>query len=145
MQWLTALLAFAVTMLIFAIIVSTFVEMIHRVMRHRSAGMKLMLENPRYVSAGYRRWLTDIQQLGTPLAALTSAIATSDTPNGTRSTLLNDLVRARESAAFASTATPACRRSHRSPASSSIRALARWRWRRKAMRWSWRFRPPAPT
>ncbi len=37
------------------------------------------------------------------------------------------------------------RRSHRSPASSPIRALARWRWRRKAMRWSWRFRPPAPT
>ena len=37
------------------------------------------------------------------------------------------------------------RRSHRSPASSSIRALVRWRWPRKAMRWSWRFRPLAPT
>ena len=45
MQWLTALLAFAVTMLIFAIIVSTFVEMIHRLFNLRAKGMQLMLEN----------------------------------------------------------------------------------------------------
>ena len=57
---------------------------------------QLMLENPRYVSAGYRRWLSDIQHLGTPLAALTSAIATSDTADGTHSTLLNRLVCARD-------------------------------------------------
>jgi hypothetical protein len=44
MQWLTALLAFAVTMLIFAIIVSTFVEMIHRFWNLRAKGMQLMLE-----------------------------------------------------------------------------------------------------
>jgi CubicO group peptidase (beta-lactamase class C family) len=36
------------------------------------------------------------------------------------------------------------RRSHRSPAISSIRASARWRWPRKAVRCSWRFRRPAP-
>ena len=45
MQWLTALLAFAVTMLIFAIIVSTFVEMIHRAFGYRKQGMRLMLES----------------------------------------------------------------------------------------------------
>lgn len=45
MQWLTALLAFAVTMLIFAIIVSTFVELIHRFFNLRAKGMQLMLEN----------------------------------------------------------------------------------------------------
>ena len=45
MQWLTALLAFAVTMLIFAIVVSTFVEMIHRFVGLRAQGMRLMLEN----------------------------------------------------------------------------------------------------
>jgi hypothetical protein len=45
MQWLTALLAFAVTMLIFAIIVSTFVEMIHRAFGFRKQGMRLMLES----------------------------------------------------------------------------------------------------
>lgn len=69
---------------------------------------QLMLENPRYVSAGYRRWLSDIQLLGTPLANLTSAIATSDTPDGTHSTLLNHLVCARTMAAFTPTTTPAC-------------------------------------
>lgn len=45
MQWLTALLAFATTMLIFAIVVSTFVEMLHRFMGLRAQGMRLMLEN----------------------------------------------------------------------------------------------------
>ena len=45
MQWLTALLAFAVTMLIFAIIVSTFVELIHRAFGYRKQGMRLMLES----------------------------------------------------------------------------------------------------
>jgi hypothetical protein len=45
MQWLTALLAFAVTMLIFAIIVSTLVEMVHRLFNLRAKGMQLMLEN----------------------------------------------------------------------------------------------------
>ena len=45
MQWLTALLAFAVTMLIFAIIVSTFVEMVHRAFGFRKQGMRLMLES----------------------------------------------------------------------------------------------------
>jgi hypothetical protein len=45
MQWLTALLAFAVTMLIFAVIVSTFVELIHRTCRFRSQGLRLMLES----------------------------------------------------------------------------------------------------
>lgn len=70
---------------------------------------QLMLENPRYVSAGYRRWLNDIQQLGGPLADLTSAISTSDTTDGTRSTLLNHLVCARTSAAFTPTYdAPAC-------------------------------------
>ncbi|MXG89025.1 hypothetical protein [Nocardioides flavescens] len=67
---------------------------------------QLMLENPRYVSAGYRRWLSDIQQLGAPLASLTSAVSTADTTAGTRSTLLNHLVCARTSAAFAPAGTP---------------------------------------
>ncbi len=70
---------------------------------------QLMLENPRYVSAGYRRWLSDIQQQGTPLAALTAAISTPDTADGTRSTLVNHLVCERVSAAFTPTTTPACR------------------------------------
>ena len=59
MQWLTALLAFAVTMLIFAIIVSTLVELLHRVIGYRSQGLRLMLENlydkviaPRIVKGG---------------------------------------------------------------------------------------------
>lgn len=45
MQWLTALLAFAVTMLIFSVIVSTFVEMIHRLFGLRNQGLRLMLES----------------------------------------------------------------------------------------------------
>ena len=45
MQWLTALLAFAVTMLMFAIFVSTLVEMVHRIFHLRALGMRLMLEN----------------------------------------------------------------------------------------------------
>lgn len=69
---------------------------------------QLMLENTGYVSAGYRRWLTDIQQLGGPLADLTSAISTSDTTTGTRSTLLDHLVCARTMAAFKPSTTPPC-------------------------------------
>ncbi len=45
MQWLTALLAFATTMLIFAIVVSTLVEMIHRIWKLRADGLRVMLEN----------------------------------------------------------------------------------------------------
>ncbi|OWK21644.1 hypothetical protein AJ88_18185 [Mesorhizobium amorphae CCBAU 01583] len=45
MQWLTALLAFATTMLMFAIVVSTLVEMIHRIFGLRAKGMQLMLGN----------------------------------------------------------------------------------------------------
>lgn len=45
MQWLTALLAFATTMLMYAIVVSMLVEMIHRIWRLRAKGMQLMLEN----------------------------------------------------------------------------------------------------
>lgn len=45
MQWITALLAFATTMLMFAIIVSTLVEMVHRIFHLRSKGLHLMLEN----------------------------------------------------------------------------------------------------
>ncbi|BCG72805.1 hypothetical protein MesoLj113a_39630 [Mesorhizobium sp. 113-1-2] len=45
MQWLTALLAFATTMLMFAIIVSTLVEMIHRIWKLRASGLQLMLKN----------------------------------------------------------------------------------------------------
>lgn len=45
MEWLTALLAFATTMLVFAIIVSTLVEMIHRIFGMRRQGLRLMLEN----------------------------------------------------------------------------------------------------
>lgn len=44
MQWLTAILAFATTMLIFAIIVSTIVETIHRFFGSRSFGLIIMLE-----------------------------------------------------------------------------------------------------
>jgi len=81
---------------------------------------QLMLENPRYVSAGYRRWLSDIQQLGAPLAALTSAVSTSDTTQGTRSTLLNHLVCARTSAAFAPTGTPCQAQSEDTPPVDSL-------------------------
>lgn len=45
MQWLTALLAFATTMLLFAVVVSTMVEMVHRIFRLRRTGLRLMLEN----------------------------------------------------------------------------------------------------
>ncbi len=44
MQWLTAVLAFATTMLIFAIIVTTLVETIHRAIGSRIFGFKIMLE-----------------------------------------------------------------------------------------------------
>ena len=43
MQWLTAILAFATTMLIFAIIVSTIVETIHRALASRTFGLEKML------------------------------------------------------------------------------------------------------
>lgn len=45
MQWLTAVLAFATTMLIFSVIVSSIVEVIHRIVGLRSKGLALMLEN----------------------------------------------------------------------------------------------------
>jgi|GEM_PF-1802780 len=45
MHWLTGLLAFAVTMLIFAMIVSSLVETIHRVWRMRAKGLQMMLES----------------------------------------------------------------------------------------------------
>ena len=45
MQWITAVLAFATTMLVFAIVVATLVETIHRIWGFRSQGMRLMLEN----------------------------------------------------------------------------------------------------
>ena len=45
MQWLTAVLAFATTMLIFSIVVSTLVETIHRIARLRSKSLEMMLEN----------------------------------------------------------------------------------------------------
>lgn len=45
MQWITAILAFSVTMLVFAIITSTLVEMIHRIWGLRAGGMRLMLES----------------------------------------------------------------------------------------------------
>ena len=44
MQWLTAILAFATTMLIFSMIVSTLVETIHRFLGSRSVGLKTMLQ-----------------------------------------------------------------------------------------------------
>lgn len=45
MAWLTAALAFATTMLVFALIVSMLVEAIHRVLGLRHQGMKLLLES----------------------------------------------------------------------------------------------------
>ncbi len=45
MQWLTATLAFATTMLFFAVVVSTLVEMIHRSFGLREKGLELMLES----------------------------------------------------------------------------------------------------
>ena len=44
MHWLGALVAFAATMLIFAIFVSTFVELIHRAFGLRAKGLHMMLE-----------------------------------------------------------------------------------------------------
>jgi hypothetical protein len=69
MQWLTALLAFAVTMLIFAVIVSTFVEMIHRLFGLRSQGLRLMLESL------YERVISDrLTDPGKPTAEQFAAI-----------------------------------------------------------------------
>lgn len=45
MQWLTAVLAFATTMLFYAIVVSTLVELIHRFLGLREKGLQLMLES----------------------------------------------------------------------------------------------------
>ncbi len=44
MQWLTAILAFATTMLIFSIVVSTLVETIHCLLKSRPKGLDEMLE-----------------------------------------------------------------------------------------------------
>lgn len=45
MQWITATLAFAVTMLIFAMVTSALVESVHRLLALRTAGLKLLLGN----------------------------------------------------------------------------------------------------
>lgn len=45
MDWLTAALAFATTMLFFAVVVATLVEMIHRTFFLREKGLQLMLES----------------------------------------------------------------------------------------------------
>ncbi len=45
MQWLTAILAFATTMLIFAIVVSALVEVLHRALGSRTFGLVSMLEH----------------------------------------------------------------------------------------------------
>jgi hypothetical protein len=45
MDWITALLAFAVTMLFFSVVVSTLVELIHRTFRMREAGLYQLLQN----------------------------------------------------------------------------------------------------
>ncbi len=45
MQWITAALAFAVTMLIFAMVTSALVESIHRLLALRTTGLRLILEN----------------------------------------------------------------------------------------------------
>ncbi len=45
MQWLTAILAFATTMLLFAIVVTTLVETIHRALGSRRIGYNLMLQH----------------------------------------------------------------------------------------------------
>ncbi len=43
MQWLTAILAFATTMLLFAVVVSTLVETIHRAIGSRTIGLNTMI------------------------------------------------------------------------------------------------------
>ena len=45
MQWITALLAFAVTMLVFAMVTSALVESIHRVLALRASGLRVLLGN----------------------------------------------------------------------------------------------------
>ncbi|MBX3573032.1 MAG: hypothetical protein KF694_11845 [Mesorhizobium sp.] len=45
MDWITALLAFATTMLFFSVVVSTLVELLHRILRMREAGLHRMLRN----------------------------------------------------------------------------------------------------
>lgn len=45
MDWITALLAFATTMLFFSVVVSTLVELVHRMLRMREAGLHRMLRN----------------------------------------------------------------------------------------------------
>jgi hypothetical protein len=45
MQWLTAILAFATTMLVFSIVVSSLVETLHRFLGSRSFGLIMMLEH----------------------------------------------------------------------------------------------------
>ena len=45
MQWLTATLAFATTMLFFAVVVSTLVEIYHRFVGLREKGLELMLQS----------------------------------------------------------------------------------------------------
>ncbi len=45
MQWLTAILAFATTMLIFSVVVTTMVETIHRAIGSRTIGLQMMLRH----------------------------------------------------------------------------------------------------
>lgn len=66
---------------------------------------QLLLENPAYVTPHYRGWLADIEQEGAQLGVMVSAIGTSDTTNGTHSTLFNDLLCNYTSIANASAAT----------------------------------------
>src|SRR5260221_13214626 len=44
MTWLTATLAFAVTMLVLSMVTSTFVETIHRLIGLREKGLRIMLD-----------------------------------------------------------------------------------------------------
>ncbi|MEZ5933627.1 MAG: hypothetical protein R3F54_17075 [Alphaproteobacteria bacterium] len=60
MEWLTALLAFAITMLVFSIIVSTLVETIHRFLGSRSFGLIMMLEH--FYDGVIRAYLDDGQK-----------------------------------------------------------------------------------
>lgn len=101
MQWLTAILAFAVTMLVFAIIVSTLVEMIHRIVRLRSQGMRLMLENlyervivPRLVAQNVANPPTAASFAATIMD--NRAIANGSRPKGPVSRLIRWLVDAYE-------------------------------------------------
>ena len=80
MQWLTSILAFATTMLVFSMVVSAIVEMYHRVLSKRSSGLRRMLEHyyeqvlsPQLREAGIQldqeEFLQTMTQLRAPSAA----------------------------------------------------------------------------